>query len=971
MSTIEEFGSINLVQNGSNYFFVDPIGGSSVELSFAGTPVVAGQFGGWVPIGVERTADGYQLAWRMTGTDTYTVWNTDSSGNYVSSSLDPVSGSAALQPFETSFSQDFNGDGFIGAPVVTPVAIEESGSTNLVETGSNYFFVDPIGGSSVELSYAGTPVVAGQFGAWVPIGVEQTASGYQLAWKMTGADTYTVWNTDGSGNFVSSALDPVSGSAALQSFEASFHQDFNGDGVIGAPLPTPVVIEEFGSTNLVETGSNYFFVDPSSSSSVELSYAGTPVVAGQFDEWVPIGVEQTAGGYQLAWKMTGADTYTVWNTNGSGNFVSSALDPVSGSAALQSFEAGFHQDFNGDGVIGAPLLIEEFGSTSLVENGARYFFAEPTGVSVELSYAGAPVVAGQFGGWVPIGVEQIASGYQLAWKMTGADTYTVWNTDSGGDYVSSPLNPVPGGAALQSFEASFHQDLNGDGVIGVSPSTPVVIEDFGSIKLVENGSNYFFVDPAGGSAELSYAGTPVVAGQFGQWVPIGVEQIAGGYQLAWKMTGADTYTVWNTDSSGNYVSSPLDPVSGSAALQSFEVSFHQDFNGDGVIDGGSAGAPHFVYEGIDGDGAQVYGVTWDSQGLQPFAVRVLAPDHPSNTYDHTFLYVLPVEAGLAQSTWGSGLDELQKLDVQNQYNATLIEPIFQLDPWYADSSADATINYETFMSTLLPAWVDSQFDTSGTDENLLIGFSKSGYGALDLLLKHPSVFAEAAAWDFPAGMSYGDFGSSLNYGSEANFQDNYQLSDTFIDAWKAPFTSEDRIWIAGSDIFQDQVSEFDALLTSNGVMHTLGPATHDEHSWSGGWLSDAVAGLYQLDGSNGASSSALPTAPLLDGSAGGQTLTAGSSPTTLIGGPNDILNGGADADTFVFKPDFGVNTVNNFTPGVDSLQFDLSFFASPEAVLGEAEQIGSDVVITHDPLNQVTLHNVQLASLHTSDFNIV
>ena len=69
---------------------------------------------------------------------------------------------------------------------------------------------------------------------WTPIGAEQTASGYEVAWKVTGADQYTVWNTDSSGNFISNTIGAVSGtSAALESLETSFHQDLNGDGVIG------------------------------------------------------------------------------------------------------------------------------------------------------------------------------------------------------------------------------------------------------------------------------------------------------------------------------------------------------------------------------------------------------------------------------------------------------------------------------------------------------------------------------------------------------------------------------------------------------------------------------------------------------------------------------------------------------------------------------------------------------------------
>ena len=120
---------------------------------------------------------------------------------------------------------------------MTSTTIEGFGSTSLVEDGSNYF-LDPNGGSAVELSYAGAPVVAGQFdqfgGPWAPIGAEQTASGYEVAWKVTGADQYTVWNTDNSGNYISSAFDVASGtSAALESFETSFQQDLNGDGSIG------------------------------------------------------------------------------------------------------------------------------------------------------------------------------------------------------------------------------------------------------------------------------------------------------------------------------------------------------------------------------------------------------------------------------------------------------------------------------------------------------------------------------------------------------------------------------------------------------------------------------------------------------------------------------------------------------------------------------------------------------------------
>ncbi len=92
--------------------------------------------------------------------------------------------------------------------------------------------------------------MAGQFGGWTPIGAEQTASGYDVAWKMAGADQYTVWSTDSSGNYICKSIGAVSGSSsALESIETTFHQDLNGDGVIGVPAHASPATVELAGTN--------------------------------------------------------------------------------------------------------------------------------------------------------------------------------------------------------------------------------------------------------------------------------------------------------------------------------------------------------------------------------------------------------------------------------------------------------------------------------------------------------------------------------------------------------------------------------------------------------------------------------------------------------------------------------------------------------------------------------------------------
>ncbi len=84
---------------------------------------------------------------------------------------------------ETAFQQDLNGDGQTGPTTTT---VETAGVTDLVQVANQYFLGDG-DGVGLFLKYAGADVVAGQFGAWTPIGAEQSPGGYQVAWKF-GAD---------------------------------------------------------------------------------------------------------------------------------------------------------------------------------------------------------------------------------------------------------------------------------------------------------------------------------------------------------------------------------------------------------------------------------------------------------------------------------------------------------------------------------------------------------------------------------------------------------------------------------------------------------------------------------------------------------------------------------------------------------------------------------------------------------------
>ncbi|GLR85430.1 M10 family metallopeptidase C-terminal domain-containing protein [Bradyrhizobium iriomotense] len=353
-----------------------------------------------------------------------------------------------------------------------------------------------------------------------------------------------------------------------------------GDGTVASSTLTTSIIEVRGATELFQSGNEYFLNPVAGGTGPTLQRGGVAVSAGQFAPWTPIGAEKTSTGYDIAWKVPGADQYTVWSTDNSGNYIANIIGVVSGSSyALESLETTFQQDLNGDGVIGVVTsVIEASGATSLTQVANNYFLYQ-SGSGPELMRGGAPVYSGQFASWVPIGSEQTSTGYDVAWKVPGADQYTVWSTDSSGNYIANIIGVVSGSSdALKSLEYTFHQDLNGDGVVGY-PS----IDSAGTTSLTQVGTNYFLYDNGVGP-ELLRGGSPVVVGQFAPWVPIGAEQTSSGYDVAWKVPGADQYTVWSTDSSGNYIANIIDVVSGtSVALESLETTFNQDLNGDGTI----------------------------------------------------------------------------------------------------------------------------------------------------------------------------------------------------------------------------------------------------------------------------------------------------------------------------------------------------------------------------------------------------
>jgi len=352
---------------------------------------------------------------------------------------------------------------------------------------------------------------------------------------------------------------------------------------------------------------------------------------------------------------------------------------------------------------------------------------------------------------------------------------------------------------------------------------------------------------AGGDATESYSVGGTVSGLTGTVVL----QDNGGDNLSVTSDGPFTFATPVADG-GIYNVTVANNPSGQTCTASGGIGNVASANVTGVTvtcTSSTTTLPHMQvqYVDTDSDGVATYDVTSADDGNSTQVLRVLRPTNPASGVPHEFLYVLPVEPDNG-TFYGDGLETLASLDAQDKYNLTIIEPSFATDPWYADNSDDPTVQYETFMTDDLVPWVTKNLAVTGHEQNWLIGFSKSGFGAQDLLLRHPDVFTVAASWDFPADMATeDDFGSSSAnaYGSDSNFQANYRLTASFLDAHKAPFLNQNRIWIGGYDNFQTDVADYDSLLTSAGIQHTTETPTPMAHRWDSGWVQGALAALSQ------------------------------------------------------------------------------------------------------------------------------
>jgi len=232
-------------------------------------------------------------------------------------------------------------------------------------------------------------------------------------------------------------------------------------------------------------------------------------------------------------------------------------------------------------------------------------------------------------------------------------------------------------------------------------------------------------------------------------------------------------------------------------------------------------------------------------------VHALLPDtlEPGKTYP--VMYILPVERKI-DGTFGNGIQEARKADLANRFDIICVYPVFGKVPWYANHPTDPSIRQEDHLIKAVIPFVEKTWPVIQDKEaRWLLGFSKSGWGAYNLLFRHPDVFGYAAAWDVPFMIDgedpkdWGPMGIKHVMGTKEHFQANY-VPTKLATAARDRLTDKTRLVLGLGKFWAGQTRKMDAHLTQLGIPHSYLTEYLGKHHWESGWFPPVAEELIRV-----------------------------------------------------------------------------------------------------------------------------
>ena len=557
--------------------------------------------------------------------------------------------------YEVLFNHDFNNDKHIGPPPIV-----DNDNDGFVDGGGDYrlFRAGSTPDSATALTLkakSGRSYSDGSTDAWNATKAVLDGSGFAVlvegAARMAGR--FQVWdiNSDGVITTQNGWYSPEQ--MMTEGYELTFDRDFNGDGHKGAP---PVV--DADGDGFDDSSSDYRLFrtvsatestpNPPPISVLLTNNSGRTFSNASSNLWDATKSIIDGNGFAVLVKGVGrlAGRYQVWDVGSDGVITRENGWYDADQMMEQGYETSFNNDFNEDGHIGEPPVVDSDGDGFI--DGVKHYqlfraatdsSSLPTAVALK-DDLGRVYSNASSNDWDATKAIIDGTGFAVLVEGSGriAGRYKVW--DVGADGVITKENGWFGADQMveQGYESSFNRDFNGDGHTGTPPIVDSNADGFvdggGDYRLFRNSS-----DPNAPFAVLLKAksGRPFSDASTDNWDATKAITNGTGFAVLVEGSGrmAGRFQVWDVGLDGVVSQTNGWFTAEEMMTKGYETIFDRDFNADN-----HKGSPPVVDSDGDGfvDGSSHYRlyrtVSATESNPNPPATSVLLTNNSGRTFSN-------------------------------------------------------------------------------------------------------------------------------------------------------------------------------------------------------------------------------------------------------------------------------------------------------------------------------------------------
>ncbi|MFI0711271.1 hypothetical protein ACH4SK_11550 [Streptomyces inhibens] len=222
-------------------------------------------------------------------------------------------------------------------------------------------------------------------------------------------------------------------------------------------------------------------------------------------------------------------------------------------------------------------------------------------------------------------------------------------------------------------------------------------------------------------------------------------------------------------------------------------------------------------------------------------VTMILPEQPVQR----IVLALPVEKADGQK-YGHSLDGIARLPAHLREGTAFAAPTFSESPWLVNHATRADGRQEDHLVCVVVPTVLAVLGGQARPPLHLLGFSKGGFAALNLLSRHPGLFDVASVWDSSLLSERPPHPQLVDVAGSTARLDEYDVRQNLRHHAHA-LRGARRIALGGVGTLEADWTAGHQLLENLEIPHHAYRDAPAEHRWDVAWLAPAMGHLLALE----------------------------------------------------------------------------------------------------------------------------